>query len=222
VLDFLLAGPNIPYATALVLFLIIGLFEGLGALLGIGLGSFLDSLIPEFEFDKDIELADTGSSNALSRVLGWLKVGKVPVLVLIIAFLIVFGCLGYGLNLVSFQLLAVIPPAFMTVPIVFLLSLPVLRVCAVGLAAIMPKDETSSVSLDTLIGRKAFITVGVSDSQTIAEARVKDQHGNTHYVMVVAEEGHGPFGMGEPLLLVRRQENRFVVIAAESANLAEQ
>jgi uncharacterized membrane protein YhaH (DUF805 family) len=35
VLDFLLAGPNIPYATALVLFLIIGLFEGLGAL-GIG------------------------------------------------------------------------------------------------------------------------------------------------------------------------------------------
>jgi hypothetical protein len=32
--------------------------------------------------------------------------------------------------------------------------------------------------------------------------------------MVVAEEGHGPFGPGMPLLIVRREGNQFVVIKA--------
>ncbi|MFM1897754.1 MAG: hypothetical protein RLZZ385_2828 [Pseudomonadota bacterium] len=211
-LEFLLAGPNVPYTTAYALLVIIGLFEGIGALIGFGLGSFLDSLLPEVDLDPDIEIADTGSNNALSRLLGWLKVGKVPILVLLVVFLFVFGSIGFALNFMSLGTLGFLFPVVVTLPGAFLLSLPVLRGCAVALAAVIPKDESSSVSLDSLIGRQAVITLGESTSDSPAEARVRDQHGGTHYIMVLAEEGRGPFIQGTPVLLVRRNESHFVAI----------
>tara|TARA_R110001599_G_scaffold91341_3_gene239960 strand:- start:4554 stop:5204 length:651 start_codon:yes stop_codon:yes gene_type:complete len=212
VLDLLLTDANIPFSTALALMLIIGLFEGVGAVLGFGLGNMLDSLIPQFEVSTDFEVADAGSNSALSRLLGWLKVGKVPILMLLVILLSAFGCVGLALNFVMSSVFGVILPVLLSVPLAFLVALPFTRWGAAGLEVIMPKNETSSISLETLIGREAVVTIGQSSTGQAAEARVRDQHGQTHYVMVFAEEGHGPFGPGIPLLIVRREGNQFVVI----------
>lgn len=218
-LDFILADANTPFSIAIALVLIIGLFEGLGAVLGVGLGNLLDSLIPEFDANTDFEVADAGSNTALSRLLGWLKVGKVPILMLLITFLVAFGCIGYVLNFITTGTFGLLLPKPLTVPAAFVAALPVVRVGASALQAVMPKDESSSVSLATLIGREALITIGESTSTSPAEGRVRDQHGNTHYVMILAEEGCGPFGPGMPLLLVRQKKNQFVAIAADSSTL---
>lgn len=211
-LDLLLADANIPFSIALALMLIIGLFEGVGAVLGVGLGNLLDSLVPEFAVNTDFEVADAGSNSALSRLLGWLRVGKVPILMLLVIFLTAFGCVGLALNFAMNSMFGVMLSMVLSIPLAFLVALPFTRWGATGLEAIMPKNETSSISLETLIGREARVTVGQSSTEHAAEARVRDQHGQTHYVMVLAEEGHGPFGPGMPLLIVRREGNRFVVI----------
>jgi hypothetical protein len=213
-LDFVLASSNTPFTIAIALMLIIGVFEGAGVVLGIGLGNLLDSLVPEFNVSADVEVADVGSNNALSRLLGWLKVGKVPILMLLVILLTSFGCIGYFLNFMASSIFGLMLPVLLSLPAAFLAALPVTRMGASALEAIMPKDETSSVSLETLIGREAWITLGQSTSSVPAEARVRDQHGKTHYVMVTAEEGCGPFGPGIPLLMVRRQGNQFIVIEA--------
>ena len=216
-LDFILADANTPFAIAITLMLIIGFFEGVGAVLGVSFGNLLDSLIPDFDANPEFELADTGSNSALSRLLGWLKIGKVPILMLLVIFLIAFGCLGYTLNLVALSLLGFMLPAILGAPLAFFVALPATRVGATVLQKVMPKDETNSVSLDHLIGREAYITLGQANNHHAAEARVKDQHGATHYVMVLAEEGFGPFTSGTPLLLVRRQENQFIAIPKNTA-----
>ena len=213
-LDLLLADANIPFSIALALMLIIGLFEGVGAVLGVGLGNLLDSLVPEFDVNTDFEVADAGSNSALSRLLGWLRVGKVPILMLLVIFLTAFGCIGLALNFAMSGVLGVMLPVLLSIPLAFLIALPFIRWGATALEAIMPKSENSSISLETLIGREARVTIGQSSTAHAAEARVRDQHGQTHYVMVLAEEGHGPFGPGMPLLIVRREGNQFVVIKA--------
>lgn len=211
-LDFLLADANIPFSVALALMLIIGLFEGVGAVLGVGLGNMLDSLVPEFDVSADIEVADAGSNSALSRLLGWLRVGKVPILMLLVIFLTAFGVVGLSFNYAVNSVFGLMLPVLLSAPLAFLVALPFTRRGASGLEAIMPKSETSSISLETLIGREAVVTIGQTSTAHAAEARVRDQYGQTHYVMVLAEEGHGPFGPGMSLLIVRREGNQFVVI----------
>jgi Na+/phosphate symporter len=218
-LGFLLADANAPFAAALALMLLIGLFEGIGIVLGVGIGSVLDALIPDFNATPEIEVAEVGSNNALSRLLGWLKVGQVPILMLLIVFLVGFSGTGYFLNSAAAQIFSSPLPGIISVPIAFAAALPITRVGASALQVILPRDETSSVSLDSLIGRQAYITLGTATRTASAEARVQDAHGMTHYVMVQAEQNHGPFSTGEPLLLVRRIDNNFIAIKANEMAL---
>lgn len=213
-LEFIFADANIPFAIAIALMLIIGLFEGLGTLVGVGFGNMLDSLVPDYDINPEFDMADAGSNNALSRLLGWLRVGKVPLLMLLVTLLIAFGCLGLGINLLAGNLLGFYLPLWLSVPVAFLAALPATRVGAKILEFILPKDETSAVSLDNLIGREAKITLGAATSDKAAEARVTDQHGTSHYILVKAEQGHGPFTTETPLLLVRRTDSTFIVIAS--------
>lgn len=213
-LDFILAAANFPFAAAIALMLLIGLFEGMGVLLGIGIGSVLDSLIPDFELKAHAEVGDLASQGALSRLLGWLRIGKVPILMLLIVFLVAFGAIGLLINFLALSSFRFMLPTMMAAPAAFALAIPATRLGAVVLEALMPRDETSSVSLDSLVGREAFITLGKAGNEQPAEARIRDLHGATHYVMVVAEQHHGPFGPGVPLLVVRREGNQFVVIKA--------
>ena len=213
--DFVLASANIPFSIALVLMLIIGLFEGVGSLLGLGIGNVLDSIVPELNVTPDLEITETGSVNSLSRLLGWLRIGKVPILILLVVFLTAIGLVGYGLNLFSSRVFGFMLPILLSFPLAFLAALPVTRVGAMALEAIIPRDESSSVSLETLVGREAVILLGKASASSPAEAKVQDQHGKTHYIMVLAEEGGEDLISGLPLLLVRRQGSQFIAIKAD-------
>jgi len=214
--EFLLASENVPFATAIALMLIIGAFEGVGVILGMGLSDLLDSFIPDFELDKDVEVGELGSQNALSRLLGWLKVGKVPILMLLVVFLFAFGAVGYVLNFMANGLFGLLLPTLVTAPIAIIVALPFTRAGGALLEAIMPRDESSAVSLDTLIGRTATITIGTASDAMAAEAKVFDAYGAAHYVRVRPEAGHGPFTSQDTLLLVRKEGIEFVVIAADA------
>lgn len=213
-LSFLLADANLPFSIAIALMLIIGLFEGVGALVGTGFGNMLDALIPDYDVNPEFDVADAGSNNALSRLLGWLRVGKVPLLMILIALLIAFGSCGLAINLMSGSIIGFMLPLWISLPAALACAIPVTRVVVRIIEFILPKDETSSISLDHLIGRQAYITLGEAREEKPAEARVTDQHGTNHYILLKPEQGHGPFQPGHPLLLVRRSENTFIAIEA--------
>lgn len=202
-LDFLLAGANVPFVAALVLMLFIGAAELAG--LGGGLSG-----------DVDME-ADVGEPSLLS----WLNVGRLPFLMLLVVFLLSFGLIGLiGQRLVQ-AVSGLLVPALLAAPVAFAAAIPVTRVFGRGLAKVMPKDETSAVGRDTLVGRVAVIVTGDAAPGSAAQARVRDAHGQPHYVMVEPDEAHETFAQGTSVLIVRQAGSKFFVIRNLSASLQD-
>ena len=240
---FVLSDGNLPFAVALGLMFAIAALEGTMTLMGAGLSQAIDALLPESlgevdldaEFDASHELsgqgadfgdvdaggADIGSESALSKFLGWLRVGQVPVLILFVAFLTVFGLAGLILqSLVQGITGTLLPASIASVP-AFMAAVPSVRVIGSGLARLIPKDETSAVASKSFVGRIAVITLGTARSGQPAEAKLKDTHGQTHYVMVEPHNADEAFEAGTHVLLVEQSGSRFRVVLNTSAALVD-
>ena len=207
-LEFLTAEQNLPFSVALLVMFLLALFEGVGLLLGLGFASLLDTLLP----NVNIEGPNIDSAIAPSRFLGWLRIGKVPTLVLLIVFLTSFGILGFTLQSVMLGTFGFMLPGFLASVPVVVVSLPLVRACGGVLSRIMPKDETSAVSEKSFIGRIAVVTLGIAKSNSPAEARLIDEHGQTHYVMVEPDVEGESLAQGTQVLLVNKLGTVFRVI----------
>ena len=214
--SLMLASENMIFSIALVLVLMIAVLEGVAALFGAGMSSALESLLPESEMNPHTEVGQIESDTALSRFLGWLRIGEVPILMLLVIFLLCFSLLGLVLQAVVNSVTGALAPGWLAVPVVLVLSLPLVRLGGGILQAIMPKDETSAVSEDSLIGRVAVITLGSARQGYPAEAKVKDQFGYSHYIQVEPESAECEFSQGAEVLLITR--HKAIYTAIENAN----
>jgi hypothetical protein len=188
---FLVAETS-PFLVATLVLLAIGVIEGIGLFVGLSASSWLDDWIHPPEH------------GAFDSVLGWLHIGKVPLLALIVVFLASFAVIGFGLNLVAHGLFDLYVPALIGAPVALIASLPVVRAASHVLGQIIPRDETSAVSIDSLVGRIATVVSGTARARYPAQARVTTQHGQTVYVMVEPDDAETTFSSGEQVLLVRR------------------
>lgn len=223
---FVLAGQNLPFAVAITLMLLIALLEGITTILGMGLSSILESLMPDADIDMDMDAdmdgADVQPASTLSRMLSWLRIGQVPVLVLLVIFLTAFGLLGFGIQSVASRMLGAFLPAALATIAAIALSLPVVRLLGGVLARIMPKDETEAVAEKSFIGRVAVITTGKARSGSPAQGRLNDRFGQSHYVMIEPDDADEEFVQGTEVLLVSQQGATFRAIQNTSAALKKE
>ncbi len=205
---FLLAPENKPFAVALMLMLLISLLEGITTILGVAASNLLESLLPDLgelpEGEVDFE-GGHGSPSSLSRVLGWLRIGEVPILILFIIFLSAFGLIGVGLQSFSSRSFGFFMPVWAATLFSLGASFPLVRICGGFLARYMPGDETYAVSSDTFIGRVAVVTLGKAAPGSPAEAKLRDLHGQTHYIMVEPDGADETFEQNSRVLLVSRE-----------------
>lgn len=206
---FLTAGDNVPFLAALVLMILIGVVEALG--LGGGLAAG-DGLEVDVEGDVNVETPS---------LLSWINVGRLPLLMLIVVFLFAFGATGLIGQRIVFEVLGVMAPWWLASPLAFAAAAPVTRLFGRGVARIMPRDETSAVSRDTLVGRVAVIVTGEAQAGSAAQARVRDEHGQSHYIMVEPDTATDVFAQGASVLLVRRAGATFFAIHNMSASLRD-
>ena len=234
-IEFLSAPQNFPFSVALALMLGLAFLEGVGTLLGLGFSSFMETLLPEIDSDIDIDgdldahNAHPGSFDAsevpatasLSRILSWLRIGKVPVLILLIIFLTSFGLVGLGLQSFLKATIGFMMPAFIVAAAAFFLSMPAVRVLGGAMEYLIPKDETEAVSESSFVGRIATITLGTARSGNPAEAKLTDEHGQIHYLMVEPDEDEAVFPTGENVLLIKRDGAIFRAIINKSDLLVD-
>ena len=214
--EFITSPENIPFAVALLVLLIIAMLEGVGAIFGASISNILGSLIPDTDFAIEMEGPDLDSPSTFGRVLSWLRIGQVPILILIIVFLVGFGIGGLMLQKFLLVTFGRMLPAFIATIPALAISLPTVRVLGGVLNKIIPKDETSAVSKDTFIGRVAVITLGKSSKGNPAEGKVKDSFGKYHYIMVEPDNAGDIFVQGGQVLLVRRDGSKFYAIKNEN------
>ena len=195
-LDFILAPENLPFAVALILMLMIGAVEAVG--LGVGAVGI--------EADGDVG-GDAG------ELLGWLGVGRIPLLMVIVVLLALFGLVGITVQQLADALIGRPLSPWVAAPAAFVAALPLTGLGARGLARILPGDETTAIPLDDLVGRRATIVVGTASQGCPARAGVRDRHGQMHYVMVEPTDERQNVGEGGTVLLVRREGEVFIGLA---------
>ncbi|HEX8239834.1 MAG TPA: YqiJ family protein [Allosphingosinicella sp.] len=189
-LETLAAPANLPFSVALLVMLMIGAVEALG----------LGASAVHLDLHADV---DGGGD-----LLGWLGIGRVPLLMLLVVFLALFGLVGLALQQFAGPL-----DLWIAAPAAAAAALPLTGLGARGLARIMPGDETTAVSLDSLVGRRGTITIGTARRGSPAQARVSDIHGQVHYVMVEPYDDSHSIGEGETVRLDRREGNIFIAVA---------
>ncbi len=241
--EFLFAQQNGPFLVAMAVTLAIAAVEMLSLVLGLGLSSMIDDLLPDLgpevdvdldvdmdvgaELDADVDLdagpdtpaAEAASSNLVGQALGWLNVGRVPFLVLLITFLAGFSVIGLGAQLFAVSVVGLIP-AVIAAPAAAFLALPVTRTASRLLGHIVPREETYAVSEAQFVGLVATVTLGPVEAGNPGKARLTDSHGNVHFVRVRAANRGARFETGSEVLLVKRDSSVFEVIAPP-ASLAE-
>lgn len=218
-IELLTASQTLPFGASLGVMLAIALLEGVATVMGMGVSGFLDSLLPDLEVDLDVP--DVEAPSALSRLLGWLRIGQVPVLMLLVVFLTAFGLIGLGLQSASRSLVGFFMPAPIAVIPTFLLALPCVRLFGGLLSRFMPQDETDAVAESSFIGRVAVITLGTAKAASPAQAKLRDARGTTHYVMIEPDVEGEEFGTGSSVLIVRQKGAVFTAIRADNDALTD-
>lgn len=219
-----------PFSIALALMVLIALLEVIGLMFGVapsGLmeGAIPDIDIPDFDADMDVDGPDVSAAmetsvGPLSHLLSWLCVGKVPVLVLLVAFLTAFGLIGLAMQNTLLAMFGWALPGFVAAILTLIMSLPLMRYLGLGLAKVMPKAESEAVSSEGFIGKLCVITQGVAVRGLPAQAKLKDRYGQTHYLQVEPDEDDVRFAQGAEVLIVRQVGATFMVIESLNAALS--
>jgi hypothetical protein len=198
VLDFFLAQSNLPYAVALAIVALLGVIEGLTLIAGISLMAAMDDWLPDADLDTDLP------QGGLTALAGWLCLDRLPVLIWFVLALGCFSITGYLLNYFSWLLTSALLPQVFSL----LLALPLAAVAChfLGgqLARVLPKNESSAVSIEDLSGSVGTVTLGCAIKGNPSEAVVQDQYRQKHYVLVEPEDEDTEFPAGVQVVLLRR------------------
>jgi membrane protein implicated in regulation of membrane protease activity len=178
----------------------LSVLEGVGLLIAHSPSQLLDNLIPD-------------APDGVAGPMGWLHVGKVPILVLLILFLTGFALAGYLIQGVALSLSGALLPAWVASIPAALAGLSITSALGGLLARVMPQDETSAISEQSLIGRAGVVVRGAARAGMAAEAKVRDIHGRAHYVMVEPDLPEQVFEEGASVLLVKKVGVSFRCIA---------
>ena len=198
-MNLFLAPETWPFAVAGLLMLSIAAIEGIALLIGASATGWVDSLLHHSPDALLHHSPDTPDS-----WLGWLHLGKVPLLVLVVLFLALFALVGFALNLAAAGAFGALIPPLIAAPVSVVAALPLMGICAGGIAHLIPSDQTYAVSLDTLVGRVAVIVSGTARLGYPAQGKVTSEHGQVHYVMVEPDAAEVTFAQNDTVLLVKR------------------
>lgn len=194
-LDYLFTTAYAPFTISVLIMLGICVVE----MVGLGLSGI------DLDFDVD---GDTG-------ILDWLGIGKVPLLIILVVLLGLFGLSGIVIQNTAHAILGTLP-LWLAVPGALGVTLPLLGISCRGLAVIMPQDETVAVDRRSLLRRRAVILTGQASADLPARGRVFDEFGNPHYVLILPHNPEEVFPEGEEVMLVRKEGETFYAIGESS------
>jgi hypothetical protein len=145
--------------------------------------------------------------------LGWLNLGKVPLLILIMLLLGLFAAGGMVLQAVAEPVIGLIPP-LPAVGLAGLFALAGTRYTSRFVGAVLPREETYVLSEEDLLGRVGTVTVGPLEVHAVGRIRVSDAHDNRHFPRARPAEAGDVIEVGARVLIVALAGREYRVIRA--------
>lgn len=112
--------------------------------------------------------------------LGWLNVGRVPLLVLLILLLGLFASGGMLLQALAAPVTGLLPAIPASV-VTGAFALFATRSASRLIGRILPREESYALDDEDLIGRIGTVTVGPLESHAVGKISVLDAFGNRHF-----------------------------------------
>jgi Protein of unknown function (DUF1449) len=190
----LFAPETWPFGAALAIMVGLFIVEGIGFMLAMSPSSLLDAWLPDVP----------DGAQGLNNVLGWLHVGKVPILILLGLFLGGFAVAGYVIQATFAALGFGLLPAWLAAIPSFFAAISITKLTGGAFAHFVPTEQTRAVSEMSLVGRPGVVSEGVAKRGLAAQAKVKDIHGNTHNILVEPDIDDQIFHEGQAIVLVRK------------------
>lgn len=195
-----------PFAVAFAVLLLIATAQ----LIGLG------DLIGDADADGSIGDAHAGPLEGLASILG---IGRLPFLIWLAILLLMFSGIGItGQFLLDTIFGSMMPPT----PAALLATVPAFVLTAITsriVAPIVPRDETTAVGIETLLGKRGIVDIGTSRRGCAARVIVRDIYGQPHNVMVEPHDDGAEFVAGEEVLLVRLENGLFYAISTADRRL---
>ncbi|NKI98766.1 OB-fold-containig protein [Novosphingobium sp. SG707] len=180
----------------------IGLIEAIG----LGFGSL----------DLHGDVAPSGSAGLLD----WLGLGRdIPILIWLTSLLACFTLTGVALQNIAVAVVGGPLAWWLACGVALLLGGLLNTLAANGLMRIMPSFETTAISTDDLLARRGVILEGTARRGAPARAKVVDQYGQAHFIMVEPHNDKDEITSGQSALIVRREGPIFFVLPDENTQL---
>ena len=197
--DVLLSPTNFWFSISLIAVFFIFILELVSTIFGISLLGLGDDFA---EFDGDWFL-NTSFAN-------WLNINKVPFLIYLVVLLTLFGLVGLMVNGLTASALGYTLPAFLSVPLAFVIGAFVTAKTVKVISGLLPSVESSAVNSDDFIGSVAEITIGKASRGNPAEAKFTDHYSQPHFVLVEPFEDEELFAQGERVILVQKKQHSWL------------
>jgi hypothetical protein len=184
-----------PFAIAFVVMIGIGLIEAIG----LGLGHL------DLHAETGVEVE--------GGVLDWLGLGgELPILIWLTSLLGCFTVAGIAIQQITTAALGTPLNWGLASAGAFVVGSLLNTLAANGLARIMPGFETTAITTDDLLSRRGTILEGVARRGMPARAKVVDQYGQAHFIMVEPHDDGDSIAQGETALIVRREGGLFFAL----------
>lgn len=197
--DFFVAGQNMPFLVAACLVAAIFLLEGIALVLGHSFATQHGDI--DYTLDANgngiPDYLETGDFN----ILGWLNPGHVPSMIFLLLFCGTFTITGYAGQWIFDGITGHLAPSMLAGPVALAISLPFVRSATRTAERIIPKDESSAVTVESLTGDVGVVTAGPINSVRFGMARFTDKWGTDHNLMV-SSEGEEMVATGASVVLV--------------------
>ena len=184
--DFFFQPLNYPFLSAVIVLGVILLLELISMIIGVGFSELFDSSA-SMDISDSVSADIGGSAGFFADVFSWIRVKKVPLLVLIVIFSALFSVSGYGIQLISKDRLGFLLPLYLSIPLAVVITMPLYRSIAGFFAKKFFKDESSAVSESSFTGKIAIINSGTARKGNPTEAKLKDEYGQLHYVFYILQ-----------------------------------
>lgn len=213
---FVLASGNAPFTIALGVMAGIAILELFSLLVGTALSGLLDSVLPDFDADLHFDVDGDGIPDVpfLHGIAHWFHLGQAPALALLVIFLTGFGLAGWITQSFFVQFTGNFGNPWVAGLPALGLGFASMRLFGGLLARVGIRDETTAQSADSLIGNTAVITLGTATKTQPSQAKFRDKHGQTHYVIVEPLRSFEEFAPGESVTLVQREGAKYLVIGS--------
>jgi hypothetical protein len=212
VISFLNNPNNVPFLVAYGFLIVLGLILAVGGLMDHGHDHDADvdghpAIHGDVDGDGDVDFADS--------MLGFLGIGRVPLTMLLLTFCWAFGSTGFLTQWIAYKVTGALFPSLIASAIAIVPAIFLHGMVAKGIAKITDRDDSTAIHSDAFVGKTATIVIGQTTKGKPTQAKLKDQHGQTHYLMVEPHREEDSLQAGEEVVVVARRGSLFEVMPTD-------